>query len=286
MEVAPMEVKAVLAEAVNCLRRARSLSPPKSEVESSALRWELYASLQNILDAMAMMASDLGLRRPSSYADLGVLFKEAGLIGEEACNAIKLMAVARNTLAHAYRRLTADDLDGLVKQILPKAERVIEALKEVAESKSLDPEPTEPIYINAEVAEVFKRHGVALAYLFGSRAKGLEGPESDYDIAVLFSKSKVTAADEVELALNVAQALRVPPDTVDVVALNNADAALKARILKEALPIYTLNREWKARWERQTTLQILHTTDLYAVYIKRTLERGLGSTHQPCKGES
>jgi len=272
-----MEVKATLAEAMNCLKRVRGLSPPKNEVEVSALRWELYASLQNILDVMAMIVSDLGLRKPSSYSDLGVLLKEADLVDEETYNAIKLIAVTRNILAHAYRRLTIDDLNDIVRQIIPKAEHVIETLKEIAENKNLDPEP---IHINIEkIAEIFKRHGVVLAYLFGSRAKDMERLESDYDIAVLFDKPKVTVIDEIELALNVAQALKVSPDMVDIVALNNADITLRARILKEGLPIYVPNRELKARWERQTILQILHTTDLYAIYIKRTLERNTRSMH-------
>jgi len=275
-----MEVKATLAEAINCLKRVRGLSPPRSEVEVSALRWELYASLQNILDVMAMIVSDLGLRKPSSYADLDVLLKEADLVDEETCNTIKLIAVTRNILAYAYRRLTIDDLNDIVRQIILKAEHVIETLKEIAKNKNLDPEPIELTHINIEkIAEVFKKHGVMLAYLFGSRAKGMERLESDYDIAVLFDKPKVTVIDEIELALDVAQALKVPPDMVDIVALNNADITLKARILKEGLPIYVSNKELKARWERQTILQILHTTDLYAIYIKRTLERSTRSMH-------
>jgi len=275
-----MEVKVVLAEAMNCLKRVRGLSPPRNEVEVSALRWELYASLQNILDFITMMISDLGFRKPSSYADLGVLLREADLTDEEACNDIKLIAVTRNVLAHAYCRLTADDLNDIVKRIPPKAEHIIAVLKEIAENKGLDPECAKPIHIDMEkIADVFKRHSVVLAYLFGSRAKGVERLESDYDIAVLFDKPKVTVIDEIELALNIAQALKAPPDMVDIVALNNADITLNARILKEGSPIYILNRGMKAKWERQTILQILHTTDLYAIYIKRTLERNIGSIH-------
>jgi len=276
-----MEVKAMLAEAINCVKRAKGLSPPESEVEVSALRWELYASLQNILDAIAMIVSDLGLRKPSSYADLGVLLSEAGLVDDETCNAIKLMAATRNILAHAYRRLTINDLDEIIKQVLPKTERVIGSLKGIVESKGLDPEYAEPVNMSVgEIAEIFKRRGVVLAYLFGSRARGMETPESDYDIAVLFDKPKVTVTDEIELALDVARALKVPSDMVDIVALNNVDTTLKARVLREGVPIYMLSRERKARWERQTILQTLHTTDLYAIYVKRALERSAGSVHQ------
>jgi len=34
--------------------------------------------------------------------------------------------------------------------------------------------------------EVFERHGVMLAYLYGSQARGDAGPLSDVDVAVLF----------------------------------------------------------------------------------------------------
>lgn len=259
---------------MSCVKRARSLSPPRSEIEVSALRWELYASLQNILDATAMIVSDLGLRKPNSYAELGVLLNEAGLVDGETCDAIKLIAVTRNILAHAYSRLTIDDLDEVVNHALPKAEHVVEVLRRVMERKGLDPEPVRPISIDiGKIAEVFKKHDVVLAYLFGNRAKYRERLESDYDIAVLFNKPKVTIIDEVELAMDVAQALRIPSDKVDIVALNNADITLKARILREGIAIYMLSKEQKAKWEKQTILEILHTMDLYSIYVNRMLEK-------------
>ena len=78
-----MEIKAVIIEALNSARRARGTCPPRSDVEMSALRWELYASLQNLLDAIAMVVSDLRLRRLSSYADLGTILYDARLVDEK-----------------------------------------------------------------------------------------------------------------------------------------------------------------------------------------------------------
>ncbi len=34
-----MEIKAILAEALNCIKRAMNLSSPKNEIEIAALRW-------------------------------------------------------------------------------------------------------------------------------------------------------------------------------------------------------------------------------------------------------
>ncbi|RLE89500.1 MAG: hypothetical protein DRN04_16230 [Thermoprotei archaeon] len=268
-----MEVFAILAEAVNCMRRARDLTPPGNRVEISALRWELYASLQNILDALAIVVSDLGLRKPSSYADLGVVLSEEGLVSREDAESVRLIAVTRNTLAHAYRKLTVEDFVQIVKHVLPRAEHIVEVLKEIANRKGLDPKERKVLGVDLDkIGEVFRRHNVVLAYLFGSRAKGLESVGSDYDIAVLFSKPRVTVVDEIELTLDIAKTLNIPPDKVDVIALNNADVLLKARILREGIPIYMLNNELRMRWERGTFIQILNSTDLYAIYIKRTLK--------------
>ena len=38
-----------------------------------------------------------------------------------------------------------------------------------------------------DLSEVFAAHGVAVAYLFGSRAEGTARPASDHDVAVLFA---------------------------------------------------------------------------------------------------
>jgi len=113
-----VEIKSMLAEACNSIERARSITP-KSTIELSALRWELYASLQNILDTVAMIIADLRLRKSSSYSDLGDVIYEEGLVGEEECNALKLIAKARNTLAHAYRKLNTEDLGTLLRTYSP-----------------------------------------------------------------------------------------------------------------------------------------------------------------------
>ena len=274
-----MEVFAILAEAVNCMRRARDLTPPRNVVEISALRWELYASLQNILDALAIVVSDLGLRKPSSYADLGIVLSEEGLVSREDAESVRLIAVTRNTLAHAYHKLTVEDFVQIVKHVLPRAKHIVEVLKEIADRKGLDPKEGKVLGVDLDkIAEVFRRHNVVLAYLFGSRAKGLERIGSDYDIAVLFSKPRVTVVDEIELTLDIAKTLNIPPDKVDVIALNNADILLKARILREGIPIYMLNNELRMRWERGTYIQILNSTDLYAIYIKRTLKTKTNTT--------
>jgi len=128
-----------------------------------------------------------------------------------------------------------------------------------------------------EIEEIFRKHGVVLAYLFGSRAKGLEREDSDYDIAVLFNRN-VTIIDEIKLALDIADKLKLPVEMIDITALNKADLLFKARILREGIPIYVSDEDMRRRWERKTYLKILSTIDLYKIYTTRILKKHKSKT--------
>lgn len=266
-----MEIRAILAEALNGAQRAESITP-RSHLELSALRWELYATFQNILDAMAMMVVELGLRKPPSYAGLGHVLREEGLLEERHVEAVRTLASTGNALAHAYRRLGGEDLKAIVDKVLPCARELIGRLLEALEGKGVDPLEMSPS-LTENVRRAFAEHDVAVAYLFGSRARGAERVESDYDIAVLFRAEDVTVLDEVELAKELASTLGVPVDRVDVVALNRADRGLMARVLREGIPPYCRSEEEKRRWELETYLNLLKCMDLDALYITRTIKR-------------
>jgi len=272
--VVDMEIKSILVEVLNSLNRARGLNPPRSDVELAALRWEIYASLQNVLDVVAMVIADLGLKKPSSYAELGKVLYEMKLIDERILETLRLIAVTRNMIAHAYRRLSVMDLDKIVIEILPKTEEIVRKLYEILESKGIDPIDESSVkYVTSLLEEVFKKHNVALAYLFGSRARGCSRPDSDYDIAVIISRAEVTVMDEIKLALDIADALKVPADKVDVVALNNADTMIKAKVLREGVIIYAENENIRKIWERKMYLEVLDSTDLHAIYTARTFSK-------------
>lgn len=265
-----MDVKVTLLEALNAIKRAKTIEP-MTIIETSALRWELYASLQNILDAISMIIADLNLRKPSSYSDLGRILREANLISEETEGAIRTIAVTRNIIAHAYRRISVEELQEIKTEMLPKIENTAKELLEMVERENLDPEVMPKTF--KALSQPFRRHGVLLAYLFGSRARGTADEESDYDIAVLFSSDKASIIDEANLALELSSALNKPADKIDVVSLNRADLTVKARVLREGIPIYYSDEEFKRRWERKTLLEVLDGTDLYAIYVKRSLKR-------------
>jgi len=269
-----MEVKSILAEALNGVERIRNISP-KGWVEFSALRWELYAVFQNILDAMAMITADLGLRKPSSYADLASTLKDHGLLDEHFSTVAKKIASTRNLLAHAYRKFSPEDLNSITRGILPDAEKLTSKLLETLKSKNIDPQ-----FLPTKLDNVFKKHGVAFAYIFGSRARDTAREDSDYDVAVFFRGNDVNAADEIMLAVDVAETLKIPVDRVDVVALNKADTILIARVFKEGRAIYSEDEDLKRKWERETYLKILGENDLANVYISRVLNKRLGMNEE------
>ncbi len=75
---------------------------------------------------------------------------------------------------------------------------------------------------------ISKNENVLLAYLFGSRAKGISSPISDYDVAVLLRNNDLRSLGEVLFA--VSKALRAREDFVDILDLKIA-------------PIYRLSRD-------------------------------------------
>lgn len=264
-----MEIKGVLIEALNGVERVKNI-PPKGWLELSALRWELYAIFQNILDSLAMIAADLGLRKPSSYADLASVLRDFGLLDENFSLIARKIALTRNLLAHAYRKFSPEDLNSIVKDMLPDTEKLVSKLLEILESRNIDPQ------ISATgLSDVFKKHNVAFAYVFGSRARGTVREDSDYDIAAFFRCDEVSIHDEVSLALDIAEALGTPSDRIDVVALNKADSILVARIFKEGKILYSDDEELRRKWERETYLKMLRENDLTYTYLNRVFKKKL-----------
>ena len=69
-----MDIIRVLDDCIDACRVASAIEP-KDEIFISALRWEVYRSLQDLLDAMAMIISDMGLRRPGGYSEIPYYIK-------------------------------------------------------------------------------------------------------------------------------------------------------------------------------------------------------------------
>ena len=254
--------------AVDSVRKARRIKPV-SEEALSALRWEVYASLQNLLDGLAMLVSVLRLRKPSTYAELGAVLREHGVIDSADEELVKRVARTRNIVAHAYRRLEVDELTDIVHRLLPSLEEFVEKLVLFVKEHGLDPSKKNVL---EKLSDVFERNGILLVYLFGSRARGEVHEESDYDFAVLFGRA-VDVLEEVELAVELADALGVPADRVDIVSLDKAGLDLAFKIIREGELVYARDEDTRRRFETRVLVNALDFHDLMDVYVAKLSAR-------------
>lgn len=93
----------------------------------------------------------------------------------------------------------------------------------------------------------FAKHGVGLALLFGSRARGTHTPGSDLDVAV-----DADALDVLGLILGLSDATGLE---VDVVDLRRAGYPLLSALLRDAVVLYEGEPYAGARWRTRAILQ-------------------------------
>lgn len=91
-----------------------------------------------------------------------------------------------------------------------------------------------------DAARVFTLYPqVKLAYFFGSRARGKEGPLSDYDFAVYLDEKDKNKRFKIRLNLMSKLSQKIETDKIDVVVLNDTESPeLKYSIIKEGKLIY------------------------------------------------
>jgi Uncharacterized conserved protein len=177
-----VELRSLVSQAWESLKSIEELlrSGVTSGLHEAALRWYLYSLHQNVLDALASLLAEAGLRKPASYSELAAPLLERGYAPRLFAEEVAKIARTRNLLAHAYRRIPREELAGIARKALAAAPRLLEELARIAESLGTSPPEGE------RVAEVLKRHSnIVAALLFGSRARGSAAEGSDFDIAIL-----------------------------------------------------------------------------------------------------
>jgi len=86
---------------------------------------------------------------------------------------------------------------------------------------------------------------VVVAYLFGSKSRGVETSQSDIDIAVLLSEPPENMLD---FYLNLIDKLsKILGDSIDLIVLNTARPLLRHQVIRYGKIIYS--RDWRARVE-------------------------------------
>lgn len=108
----------------------------------------------------------------------------------------------------------------------------------------------------SELAEVFKGdERILVAYLFGSKARGLQTPESDTDVAVLLSEPP---EDTLEYYLGLVDRLSsVMGSPVDLVFLNDAPLLLRHQVIKYGRVLFSRDEAARVEWEARSVKEYL-----------------------------
>jgi len=201
-----VELRSLVAQAWESLKLVEELveAGVPSSLHEAALRWHLYSLHQNILDAIASLLAEAGFRKPAAYSELAAPLLERGYVPSWFAEGVARVAKTRNLLAHAYRRVSREELVSIARKAQAAAPKLLETIAKLAEELGVDPSPGDAL----DAAEVFRhRPGIIAAVLFGSRARGSSTPDSDYDIAIL-AERPLTMEELEEVALSLARASR------------------------------------------------------------------------------
>ncbi len=107
--------------------------------------------------------------------------------------------------------------------------------------------------LSKRLSPSFSKYGeVDVAYLFGSRARGNFTEESDFDFAILLSRNFNDPYDLVRLIHDLAVALGVKDEKINLVILNDASLELAYKVISEGIIIYERNVEKRVDFEVNT----------------------------------
>ncbi|HZD59781.1 MAG TPA: nucleotidyltransferase domain-containing protein [Anaerolineae bacterium] len=125
-----------------------------------------------------------------------------------------------------------------------------------------------------EAENAFRTHGVKVAYLFGSYAKGTALPTSDVDIAVLFDEAIDKNRDFELLAGLTAELMKLlERNDIDVVALNNASPLLRYKVFTDGEVIFSDSEKGRVRFEVKAMRDYFDTKRLREIMRKAYVDR-------------
>jgi len=233
----------------------------------------VQAVIQALLDLGFMAISALRGRRPSSYSEVGVILYELGVLSRDYAELLRTMAGLRNILVHMYASVDREKVLEASKRLIHDAPVISNAILEAIRSRGVNLLKRLDLDLEPLVSRLRGVLGgkVELAYLFGGRAKGyvLKG---DYDIAVLMPNN-YTLYDLGLLQVDIAEALAVSEEEVDLVCLNSAPPELVLEALN-GIPIIE-NPVKRLELEARALRELLDTRESARLASKITEYRGI-----------
>jgi len=216
--------------------------------------------IQALLDLGLMVITALGGKTPKGYSEVGELLSDIEALGKKDARLLKSMAGMRNILVHAYTTIKRDLITDSSKNLRNDAPRIAKALRDSLKGKPIDPPSL--VDLSKKLSKVLKGR-VSAALLFGGRAKGYS-MKGDYDIAIYFGRPH-DLYEIGELVVDIAEALKVSEDQLNVVNLDSATP----EIVLEALngkPIYIENDFILFQLKLRTLMEWLDTQTAIQTY--------------------
>lgn len=234
----------------------------KSEKSYRGVERLVQLIIQVLLDLGVMAISVVDGRTPKGYSEIGTLLAELGLLDEKDAKVLKSMAGMRNILVHAYAIVDRNLVMSSVSKLIEDAPRIAKSLKEGLKGEKIDPPSLDVLHKNLQ--EVFKGR-VKAAFLFGGKAKGYAF-KGDYDISVCFGKPR-DLYDLGELVVDLAKALNVEEDKIDIVDLDSAAPEIVLEALK-GIPLFVEDDYVVFELKVKATLALLDIKSGIQAYYK------------------
>jgi predicted nucleotidyltransferase len=113
---------------------------------------------------------------------------------------------------------------------------------------------------------IFKKHRVEIAYLFGSRTKNKSVKASDFDIAILFKNSPSESLAIKKNSFLSMELNRFFPGKIDMVSLNHASSLLRYEVVAHGQVLYCANKKDRVNFEVSVIKEYIDGEPLRKLY--------------------